>query len=297
MLPDLTSFSALLTLATNAISIFASVSFAAGAAAGFIANMLKWQERVLLKALTDMLNDKDWDGLARQLYVSANVNPLGPTEDEVKPGTTPKLSAGYLDPQVFGAAILQVLNVVPTALLPDEKTAANAEPKDFAIGDRNANSIRVEPILVRRVDAGAGESQVWNAKANARSVIQYYVKKPEGQRQLIELVYEMIDATKLDQTKMQEMVAAWYNRAMTQVRENFKDRIQITTFLIALLIAAVLNLKPIPFGGFGAAASGTTSPASLTYLIAGLNWTVVALASLSGSEYWYNLLKWATRRS
>lgn len=273
--PGLSNLLDLLSLASNAFTIFATVSFAASAAAEFVSSALRWRAKSLLDGMKRLLDDRQLQGLALQVYNNLIVNPLG--SGGAQSEAQLENIATQVKPEAFGVAILQILHIVPSAI------GSNDQPVDPAL-----------PLDVR----------IANARANARRVITLYVSSEANQAALIRFAEALIEDNKAVQSDMEKAAAAWFDYAMTHVGAEFQRRMRFTTFVFALIIAAILDLKPIPFGGFSTmldpravAPAGTALAKNVPYVIEGLQWLVVALASLMGAEFWYNLLKQFTRSS
>lgn len=274
-MPGLSNLLDLLSLASNAITIFATVSFAASAAAEFVSSALRWRAKSLLDGMKRLLDDRQLNGLALQVYNNLIVNPLGSGGAQ----TVAQLSniATQVKPEAFGVAILQILHIVPNAL----------DPNDGPLDPALSLDVRIA-----------------NAKANAQRVINLHVSSPDNQAALTCFTDALIEDNQVVQSAMEKAAAAWFDYAMTHVGAEFQRRMRLTTFAFALVIAAILDLKPIPFGGFSTmldpraiAPAGTAIAKNVPYVVEGLQWVVVALASLMGAEFWYNLLKQFSRSS
>jgi hypothetical protein len=268
----------ILALVINVVSIFASVSFAASAATGAIVDVLQLRARSLLNGVQDLLFDPAFKGLARAFYNSNNINPLGSGIIENKAEV--RLDTTTISPDTFATTILQILHVVPAAKSPlDGNTYVELDTPDLTESDR-----------------------IKNAVANAELVLNQLVS--EGLRpHATHLVKELITRGKADPESMATVAKAWFNTGMAQVAEQFSRRIRFSNFVVAILIAAILNLQPIPLGGFTAfipnkegGPSSTALAGDLPYVIAAFQWLIVGLASLPGAQFWYSLLNWLVAR-
>jgi hypothetical protein len=268
----------LLALVINIVSIFASVSFAASAATGAIIDVLQLRAKSLLRGLQDLLFDPAFKGLARALYNHVSINPLG--NGNLQSKSELRLNTTTIDPQLFAATILQILHVVPYGNAPYDKN--NYRELDT-------------PGLTE-------QERIDNAKHNAGLVIEQMVA--EGSRpHVTTLVDNLITLNRGDRPDMEKAAAAWFNTGMAQVGEQFARRVRFFNFVVAFLIAAVLDLKPIPLGGFGAMLAfkpatppGTSMAGSLPYVVAGFQWLLVGLSSLPGAQFWYSVLTRLTTR-
>jgi len=71
--------------------------------------MFKWRSTTLLAGVKALLNDKDFNGLALQVYNHALVSPR--SDGSTPAGGKPKLLPAYIDPQHFAAALTDVLGI------------------------------------------------------------------------------------------------------------------------------------------------------------------------------------------
>jgi hypothetical protein len=108
---------------------FLTVSVVTSAIVEAISPALKWRAKTLLAGIQNLVNDKDFNALALQLYQHASINPLGPgiaktaaitdEEDEIdanenaeeakaaKKAAQTRLPS-YIDPTQFANALLDV---------------------------------------------------------------------------------------------------------------------------------------------------------------------------------------------
>jgi hypothetical protein len=262
----------IVALVINVLSIFASVSFAASAATGAIVDLLKLRARGLQRGLQGLLFDPAFTGLALELYKSAKISPIGYGSIQSKADV--KLDTPAISSETFAEAILEVLHVVPASNSP---------------GDKNIYRDLDTPDL-------AEEDRIANAIFNAKLVIDKLVG--EGLRpHAAQLIEDLITLGKAERGAMATAAAAWFNAGMTQVADQFSRRVRFSNFLVAVLIAAILNLQPIPLGGFDTfannkpgAPSSTALAGDLPYVVASFQWLIVGLSALPGSQFWHELL-------
>ena len=257
----------ILTLAANLTFAFAAVSFVAGAVTDGIAGVLQWKGNLLLAGVKGLLNDPMFTGLARAIYNNSAVNPRsdGTAETEAQI----KYKPASIDAMAFGIALLELLHVVPAAPQPGETFA----PVDH-------------PIPANRVK---------NAIQNATQVIEKFVSNEKARADFIQLTTNLVERYQADQPKMEQATAAWFDRGVQHVSVDYRKRTQISNFFVAFLFAMLLDLQPIPIGGFtavlsvGAKAPSATAIASLVPIIGNIaEWTVVAAATLLGAQFWYS---------
>jgi hypothetical protein len=263
----------LLSLVVNVVSIFASVSFAASAATGAVVDGLQLRARYLLRGIKDLLFDPTFTGLARALYNTETVNPLG--NGNIQSQAEVRLDMTEINPDLFGTAILQVLHI-----------------------DQYANMVN-DPNAYERIDEpGLSDDERMNrARRNAKLVIDWLVT-PDVRPQVERIVDNLITLNPGNLANMRKAAATWYQTGMGNVSQRFTRQVRFFNFIVAFIIAAVLDLKPIPLGGFGAelalkpAIPGVTALAgSIPYAVAGFQWLLVGLSSLPGAEFWFVLLK------
>lgn len=268
----------LLSLVVNVISIFASVSFAASAATGAANDLLQSRARYLLGGIKDLLFDPSFTGLARALYNTETINPLG--NGNIQSEAELKLDTTKIDPDRFAAAMLQILHI-------DQYANAVNDGTRYEVIDKTLPPQVLSTLQIK----------------NATMVIEQLVD-PSSQPHLIIFVTNLVtrDSSNTDNNlnidNMKKAIIEWYDTGIASVIERFTRRIRLYNFLVAFLIAAVLDLKPIPLGGFATLLAlrpgtpGETALAgSIPYAIAAFQWLLVALSSLPGAEFWFNLLK------
>jgi hypothetical protein len=268
----------LLSLVVNVISIFASVSFAASAATGAVVDAVQLRARYLLRGVKDLLFDPTFTGLARALYNTETINPLG--HGNIQSQAEVRLDMTEISPDLFATAILRVLHI-----------------------EQYANMVNDPNVYERMDDPALSDDERMNrAKRNAKLVIDWLVA-PDVRPQVERIVDNLITLNRGNPDDMKKAATAWYQTGMGNVSQRFTRQVRFSNFIVALIIAAVLDLKPIPLGGFGALLSlrpatpgGTAMAASIPYAIAAFQWLVVALSALPGAEFWFVLLKRFTSR-
>src|SRR3954468_16706548 len=70
--------STVLDLAVGLVFVFLTVSLICGVLTEVVATVFTWRANTLLAGVKDMVNDKNFTSLARELYTHALVNPRGP---------------------------------------------------------------------------------------------------------------------------------------------------------------------------------------------------------------------------
>jgi len=102
-------YTTILDTAIGLVFTFLAVSLAAGALTEALASMFKWRSGTLLAGVKALLNDKDFNGLALQVYNHALVSPR--SDGQTPEGAKPRLPPAYIDPRHFAAALTDVLDI------------------------------------------------------------------------------------------------------------------------------------------------------------------------------------------
>jgi hypothetical protein len=243
------------------MTTFLTVSYLTSNATEALGGLFKWRAKMLLAAVKKLLKDPKFDGLAKELYLNPAVNPHLSLEDD-----KPIISESQL-------------NALPAFI----------DPLVFA------DALMEETGLAQVIDAAR------KAPANI----------PTLQRDLFAAVDAKIPNEPLKKLAkimirdhaadlIRPVLAAWYSRAMTEVSEAYRRRTQLTSFLFGFLMAAVLDLEPIPLEftrAADAAAAAASPPSILGMVTAVFEWVIVASSTLFGAEFWYRTLQWATGKT
>ena len=84
--------STILDVAVGLSFAFLAISLAVSALTEAVASMMNWRSQTLLQGVKDLLNDQDFNGLARDIYNHALVNPrdtgTAQTAAEITPAQT-----------------------------------------------------------------------------------------------------------------------------------------------------------------------------------------------------------------
>jgi hypothetical protein len=303
--------STVLDVAVGLIFVFFVVSLAASAILEAIAGIVTWRSGTLLKGVKDLLNDKQFTGLAAQLYQHALINPRndgcgGQTvvgQGPIVEAALRKDAPAYIDPKQFADALIDILNTGKPTVAAD----AAGHPGKMASG--NSGSI------ARAID---------------------HVVPPADNPQINALLKGMSRRAESDLDKMRAEVADWFDSAMDRVSGVYKRWTQLWHFLIALALAVLLNISALhvasdlwkqptaaksienskslsdskdavaairqldtlalPIGWFNyrlpAEGGEATSPKWWEdYPEMVLGWLITALAALFGAPFWFDLLQ------
>jgi hypothetical protein len=97
--------STILDVAVGLSFAFLAISLAVSALTEAVASMMNWRSQTLLQGVKDLLNDQDFNGLARDIYNHALVNPRD--TGTAQTAAELKFAPAYIDPQHFAEALLQ----------------------------------------------------------------------------------------------------------------------------------------------------------------------------------------------
>jgi hypothetical protein len=238
----------------GAVALIASSMYEA------LASLFKLRANQLLNGVKELLNDKDFKGLALAVYRNALVNPRDPGTATDARQLTAKPS--YIDPMHFAAALLEAIQGAPGA--------AGA--------------------LKAKIDGMTDDKQL-------QAMLLGMYARADG---------------KIDE--IQKQLASWFSAAMERVSGVYKRKAQLFTFLIALLVAGLLNIDSfhlfgalwghpadvarlgVPGGADQALEDlkrlpvGWTAGAGFSALALG-GWLATACSALFGAPFWFGLLQ------
>ena len=303
--------SAVLDLAIGLIFTFLTVSLATGTIVEAIASFLKLRAKTLREGIGQLLNDPTYSGLAKEIYAHAVVNPRGDGTD-ASARKSNKNDPAYIDRQLFGQAMLDILRISP-------EIANAAASLNAPLGKPTVDALKTA------VD-GALEAA---ATAQGKAI-------PDDQLQ--KLLHGIIERSLGDPDKIKGELVAWFDNAMDRVSGWYKRWAQLVGFIAALILAAGLNINAI--GAAQAlwtqpklaqeldlpkalpASDETQAPALLHQLdttlpvgwpygvfldknsawigwgafwLAFLGWLITALSTLFGAPFWFDLLQTVIR--
>lgn len=314
--------STILDVAIGLIFIFMTVSLAAGAAVEAYASLVKLRASKLKSGLMDLLNDKDFNDLAAELYAHALINPRGPGQ----PAQNSPAVVGQPVTTVRSTLAAPPTNVTRRQLITNltKNIPAYIEPKQFA----NA-FVEVLSLLptTGQTPTLATLQQAVNTRVPASS-----------HPQINQLLNGIILRTGGDLKAIKDELANWFDSAMDRLSGVYKRHTQLFTFIAALLICAIVNAdavqvaqriwaqpslvanlkvgttlqdkkdpdwqlaKSLPIGwadgkfGYVRDKDGTAVKMTCeTFWPAALGWLITALASLFGAPFWFDALQRITR--
>jgi hypothetical protein len=284
--------SSALDVAIGMVFIFLAFSLVVSSVVEAIASMLKWRSSSLLQGVKDLLNDHAFTGLAMNLYNHALVNPR-------EPGTA-------------------------TSGTPAQAT----DGKAVKMGSKRPSYINADQFAAAMIDIiGLVGNQNEMKKAINDDPMSLVSKNKDPQ--LNQLLNGIVNRTGGDLQKVQQNLAGWFDNAMDRVGGVYKRRTQVFSFVIALLIAASLNVNAISIGrtlwrqpmlvkeiapqkdlasmdvsktldtlkaldvpiGWGSEDVKDLSGGGLPLLTLIGGWLIVAVATLFGAPFWFDALQ------
>jgi hypothetical protein len=223
--------STVLDVAIGLIFTFLAFSLAVSAIVEAIASVFKWRSNTLLKGVKDLLNDQDLKGLALNLYNHALINPR-------EPGTaaaaTQSLAGAPLQTSAQ-ASTLQPAQKPPT----DRKAVKMGSQRPAYINPNQFGAAMIDILKLADHDPGGAKKTLEGMKAEIAKI---------DNRQLQQVLNGIVDRTDGDLAKIQTELAGWFDNAMDRVGGSYKRRTQLWGFIIALVMAALLNVSAINIG-------------------------------------------------
>jgi hypothetical protein len=268
----------LFSIILNVVFVFATVSYVASSIGDGLSEIFKWRAKFLLDSISSLLDDPQFNGLARELYNNMLFNPLGDGKLRSKADVSYSLLPTDVDPPVFGKAVLEVLELEKLATeelakdppkLDDfvsaatEKLAAKLNRSELSerLHDLAVNMLLRNKNLVKTVTATPPEAASAEEKLKA------------GIAQITNLTSAMIKET-----------GDWFSLGSVPTSAKFRSWLRGANFAVGLGLAAVLDLQPVPTGGSSLAGK-------LPYGVAAFQWLVVAASTLLGASFWFEILK------
>jgi hypothetical protein len=244
--------STILDVAIGLIFSFLAVSLFTSATVEAINSLLQLRAVNLKSGIMALVNDPDFDGLAKRLYAHALVSPLGPGLQQVPPAATAPLQTSA------GAA--------PVKARPaSDNSTYLSRVKDVAAFWRPAGpayvDIRTLPAYIDKHQfarallditglsaASAADAAAAAADAKARSASLDAAIAAIANPQIHDFIKGASDRTRGDIKAIEDEVAAWFDGAMDRVSGEFKRWTQAAAFAIALASAVFFNIDSIRVG-------------------------------------------------
>ena len=199
--------SVILDVAVGVIFSFLTISLVSSAVLEAISSVLGWRAESLRDGVQQLVNDPDFKGLALQLYQHAAINPRGVL-------TSQTLSANPAAVDLRACPAYIEASQFATALM-DILGLSNG-------GVQNTPPNTPTDALKAAVDLALQQNP-----------------------QLKKLLTGIVERSKGDLGKIETALAAWFNNGMDRLSGAYKRRTQLVTFIVALGLAAVLNVDTI----------------------------------------------------
>lgn len=269
--------SSVVAVAINVIFIFATISFVSASATDALASLLGWRAKLLWDSVKDLLDDPEFTGLAKKMYNNPLINPLanaqigssGGDDTRIKPvKIDTKSLPGAIDSRVFGQALLNVLGV-----------------------EQIAQKISAASDIIGQAEDPTGAATRKALSGFVKEATEHLKSNEDLSEELKNLAINMLlrnaptsNSIEMLMIKMIQEIANWYDFSQVRVAAIYRQRARGVNFAIALILAAILNLQPIPFG------RQPLSP-GFRYAAIFLEWLIIASSTLFGGPFWFEILK------
>lgn len=262
--------STVLDVAIGLIFTFLAISLAVSAIVEAIASAMKWRASTLLQGIKDLLNDPNFDGLARSIYNHALVNP----QDSGTANTEKALRnpPAYMDPRLFADALVDVAKI----------TQDSPDKIKLAI-DTNVKDEQLNCLLKGFVDQTAGD--LGKMRDNIAAWFDNSMDRVGGvykrRTQLWSFAIALIIAAALNVSAVGVGEALW-------LRPMLARTIGPTTGLNPGAALALLETLGFPIGWSDAAFQNLHTWNGLEMLA---GWLITATATLFGAPFWFDMLE------
>ena len=202
--------SGILDFAIGLVFTFLAVSLAAGAATETVASVLKWRSHTLFQGIKALLNDPNGKALAGELYKHGLINPRSDGSKASNWRTNP----AYIDAEHFSVAILDIIKRLPDTPAGQQPAAQQAP-------------VQQQPDPVAQLKA-----QIARVPGDKNG-------------QLKTMLNGIVERALGDEEAIRAELSKWFDNAMDRVSGAYKRWAQLWSFLLALIIAALLNISTI----------------------------------------------------
>jgi hypothetical protein len=273
--------SGIVEVAAGMVFCFFAVTLFVSTLTEAIASVLKLRSTSLFEGIKQLLNDKNFNDLAKHLYAHASINPLGDGIALTKK-QQPAVLPSYIPSADFAHALIDHLQkgVAGIGSLQEGiKGIKNAQIRDALTGFmQRANG-----------DIDAFQSQLANWFDNAMTRVSGGYKR---RSQWITFVLALAFSFSFEIDSVYVFRQLWAHPAlMAQVELSTASPAQIETTLT--------QLRQIPLGLTGAESRPQFASQPLPYLLSFLpalpGLLITAIASLFGAPFWFDLLQRLTQ--
>jgi hypothetical protein len=262
--------STVLDVAIGLIFTFLAISLAVSAIVEAIASAMKWRASTLLQGIKDLLNDPNFDGLARSIYNHALVNPQD--SGTAKTEKALKNPPAYMDPRLFADALVDVAKI----------TQDSPDKIKLAI-DTNVKDEQLNCLLKGFVDQTAGD--LGKMRDNIAAWFDNSMDRVGGvykrRTQLWSFAIALIIAAALNVSAVGVGEALW-------LRPMLARTIGPTTGLNPAGALTLLETLGFPIGWSDAAFNNLQTWNGLEMLA---GWLITATATLFGAPFWFDMLE------
>jgi hypothetical protein len=270
--------STILDVVVGLIFTFLVVSLVASAATEAVASALKWRSATLLSGIKSLLNDPNFDGLAKSVYNHALVNPRG--DGKANSQSDVANAPAYVDPKHFANALIDIAGIT---------SGTPAAIKAALVG--KITDPQLQQLLGGIIDRTGGvredirgELASWFDSAMDR-VSGAYKRKT----QLISFIIAFVAAVVLNVDSIRVAKSLWQQPMLTK---SINQDISIAGDAVKN-VSNQLNALGLPVGWSLETWSEFKSPVDWIEVL--LGWLVTAFATLFGAPFWFDALQQIAR--
>jgi hypothetical protein len=289
--------SAVLDLATGLVFCFLTVSLATGTIVEAIASFLALRAKTLRTGIGQLLNDANFTGLAKQLYDHAAVNPRGSGSGTTS-STFQKTDPAYIDRQLFGQAMLDILKISPTIAANPAAPPTVAALK-VAVGAVLQSDPQIKNLLDGIIERSVGDPNKIKAELvawfdNAMDRVSGYYKR---WTQVISFVVALALAALLNVDAVHVATVLWEQPKLV---EQLKIPTDTGTAAAGGTGAPATDVKALlqemdttlPIGWQNGRWAGTFQSSNPSvFFIALIGWLITAVSTLFGAPFWFDMLQ------
>ncbi|MGA6973408.1 MAG: hypothetical protein WBY93_17410 [Candidatus Binatus sp.] len=262
--------STVLDVAIGLIFTFLAISLAVSAIVEAIASAMKWRSSTLLQGIKNLLNDPNFDGLARSIYNHALVNPQD--SGTAKTEKALKNPPAYMDPRLFADALVDVAKITQDS--PDKIKLAI----DTNVKDEQLNSLLKGFVNQTAGDLGKMRDEIAAWFDNSMDRVGGVYKR---KTQLWSFAIALIVAAALNVSAVGVGEALW-------LRPMLARTIGPATGLNPAGALALLETLGFPIGWSDEAFKNLQTWNGLEMLA---GWLITATATLFGAPFWFDMLE------
>ncbi|MDB5799968.1 MAG: hypothetical protein JWL63_907 [Rhodocyclales bacterium] len=264
--------STVLEVAIGLCFTFASISLIASSLSEALASTLKLRANTLLDGIKAMLNDHQFDGLARDIYNNGLVNPRAPGEATTEKGLVFRPS--YIEPRHFAIAMIESVQ------------HANGKFEDLgqkidAIGNK-----QMRQLLRGMYDRAAGRVDLMQAELaswfnNGMDRVSGAYKR---RSQLTCFVIALALAIALNIDAVHLFATLWTHPSLVAALPGLATT-GTTPFAAQTVTQTLTDLKTLPIGWERWPAWDLSLPKQL------FGWFITASSALFGAPFWFDALQ------